>query len=525
MSRRVYVILFVFTIFMWVLSAAASDIYFAPTAAGSNNGTSCANAYAYNDSTHGWNTSSAEQAGNTLHICSGTYTASAGATLVNTVNSGTSSNFITLIADQGAATFQSPYFSSGGGVDLNNQYWIFNGDNNLTIQNTLNGSSGASCPGGACGNQQQSVGIYVNASANVTVENTTIGPVYVHSGNDTCCTTLYGIVGLGVNNLTISGNTFTYARVAIDAWGSNFLASSNTCTNDAACAWYGSGSATSNVVYSGNVMSNLSAWVTSGDNFHLEYIHLFTFNGALSKLQVYNNYFGSPQATCCQTAAVYLEGSYVSPAIFNNVFYNAKNGIDYIPAIEFETQTGGGGFSITAPVVVNNTFLGGGAISGSYSFSYDVGVSGLVWQNNVSTGNETLVTWGSSGFANGGVNYNAYENINSDSGSMQMFGYDGSNENSMSSWTGSLPSGSGQDSASILDTLSTLAINSPDGTLQSTSPARGLGTNLTSLGIAALNSDKNGVARPGSGAWDAGAYQFGSGSAPQPPTDLAAVVN
>jgi hypothetical protein len=36
----------------------------------------------------------------------------------------------------------------------------------------------------------------------------------------------------------------------------------------------------------------------------------------------------------------------------------------------------------------------------------------------------------------------------------------------------------------------------------------GAGANLTSVGITALNSDKAGVARPSTGAWDAGAYQY-----------------
>lgn len=44
--------------------------------------------------------------------------------------------------------------------------------------------------------------------------------------------------------------------------------------------------------------------------------------------------------------------------------------------------------------------------------------------------------------------------------------------------------------------------------LLSGSPAIGAGINLTSLGIAALNSDKAGVARPATGAWDIGAYQY-----------------
>jgi hypothetical protein len=44
--------------------------------------------------------------------------------------------------------------------------------------------------------------------------------------------------------------------------------------------------------------------------------------------------------------------------------------------------------------------------------------------------------------------------------------------------------------------------------LQAGSPAIGKGTNLTSLGITALNFDKSGSARPASGDWDIGAYQY-----------------
>jgi hypothetical protein len=49
--------------------------------------------------------------------------------------------------------------------------------------------------------------------------------------------------------------------------------------------------------------------------------------------------------------------------------------------------------------------------------------------------------------------------------------------------------------------------------LNSGSPARSAGTNLTSLGITTLNNDLSGVARPGAAAWDMGSYQFSSGAA------------
>ena len=63
----------------------------------------------------------------------------------------------------------------------------------------------------------------------------------------------------------------------------------------------------------------------------------------------------------------------------------------------------------------------------------------------------------------------------------------------------------------------------PTPTLQTGSPAIGVGVNLTSLGIAQLNSDITGAPRSTSGAWDIGAYANGS-SRPNPPTNLTAVV-
>jgi hypothetical protein len=52
--------------------------------------------------------------------------------------------------------------------------------------------------------------------------------------------------------------------------------------------------------------------------------------------------------------------------------------------------------------------------------------------------------------------------------------------------------------------------------LQAGSPAIGLGANLTSLGITGLDSDKAGTSRPSSGAWDAGAYEYGIPQASSP---------
>jgi hypothetical protein len=64
------------------------------------------------------------------------------------------------------------------------------------------------------------------------------------------------------------------------------------------------------------------------------------------------------------------------------------------------------------------------------------------------------------------------------------------------------------------------------------SPVIGAGKNLYSIcngqpnpGLGALCSDAAGLARPSTGGWDIGAFQYGSGQAPNPPTGLTAVVN
>ncbi len=63
----------------------------------------------------------------------------------------------------------------------------------------------------------------------------------------------------------------------------------------------------------------------------------------------------------------------------------------------------------------------------------------------------------------------------------------------------------------------------PTATLQAGSPAIAAGANLTSLGQAFLNSDKNGTARASTGAWDVGAFSNGSAATrPNPPTNVKA---
>jgi hypothetical protein len=56
--------------------------------------------------------------------------------------------------------------------------------------------------------------------------------------------------------------------------------------------------------------------------------------------------------------------------------------------------------------------------------------------------------------------------------------------------------------------------------LQAGSAGIGVGANLTSLGITALNKDASGNERPAIGSWDAGALQFRGGELPPAPANL-----
>jgi hypothetical protein len=95
-----------------------------------------------------------------------------------------------------------------------------------------------------------------------------------------------------------------------------------------------------------------------------------------------------------------------------------------------------------------------------------------------------------------------------------------------SNWYGTVAgwrSSSGQDSHSVSgNALLTATFQLGNG-----SAGIGTGTNLSSLGINALDFDKANAQRPsGSASWDMGAYQTGtSSSAPNPPSGLIAVVN
>jgi hypothetical protein len=99
---------------------------------------------------------------------------------------------------------------------------------------------------------------------------------------------------------------------------------------------------------------------------------------------------------------------------------------------------------------------------------------------------------------------NAYANLASGNSIFNWSGHAGDG-GSLANWQ----AGTGQDAASQANLTGALGMNG-SGVPQAGSMVIGRGANLTSLGVPTLLNDKAGNPRPATGAWDVGAYNYGS---------------
>jgi hypothetical protein len=257
------------------------------------------------------------------------------------------------------------------------------------------------------------------------------------------------------------------------------------------------------VVFSNNTLDGFSVWNTSADCYHEDGIHCWDSPGYTpvhyNGVYVYDNRWsgmGGPTTT----GYIFLEGGNVGSAticadntsdfwIFNNVF----------------TSTAGLGNGLIEPTssrphVLNNTANGNDTTAGACLVwnQGDIGPGSV--ENNVFSSCSSFV-YDSNQQPLGTLDSNVYAN---GGGSAWRWGSNtmGFTSGSFSSWK----SDTGGDAHSMM--TSNADLNS-DGSLQSGSPAIGMGTNLTSLctgNLTALCTEINGTPRPTTGAWDAGAY-------------------
>lgn len=498
-------------VFASTIVCQAADIYISQNTSGGDTGANCSNAHSAS-----WFNSNAT-GGNIYHLCA-TFTGAAGSTML-TVPSGTSGNTLTVLFEPGAV-LTAPYWGgqNAGAINiLGKSYIKIDGGSNGVIQNTANGD--------ALANQQMSQGIYLQAgSSNIEITNLTIQNIYKSvangTGNNNATNTADVAMGSGgVSSISVHDSTLNNAGQGIQLnWDggttSNISFYNNIITDHRfgiqIGSWVASGS-TSNINIYGNKITDWSNWATTNDFYHTDGIIVWGDAGHPTNVNIYNNdiygaFFGTGEIYCTWDG-ISTTGIASVCNIFNNVLIN--------------TQTANAGKAIwtgsyTGPHnILNNTIAGPSSNSGNNLISVD-GTVGSFKNNIFYSTSQAVGSYATSCCSNiSASDYNLFYAVSGD-----PFAYNIGTAGQFitySQWQGL-----GFDVHGITGNPN---LSTTYG-LQSGSAAIGKGANLTSLGITALNTDAAGVARPSTGAWDIGAFQFSTQTGGvNPPTGLTAIVN
>lgn len=241
---------------------------------------------------------------------------------------------------------------------------------------------------------------------------------------------------------------------------------------------------------------------------HVDYIISFTgLSGNITNTYVYNNKFYNSTnfSDYAGTAFIFFQTSGASTGtiqgvyIYNNVMFN--------PHAYNAMQIDGAQEPISNVYIYNNSYDSSSGRANAFLSLSDT-INGFVMENNAAKADlETIFRLGLTMKGTVTINNNDWDITGSSGGPM---GYEGSGGSTMT-YTWAQWQALGYDTNSLGPTSDPLFTNETIGsfnlTLQSSSPCRGAGLNLTSLDITSLDSDLLGDSRPSSGAWDIGAYQ------------------
>jgi len=512
---------------------AATDYYYAVTAQGSGTGTSCGNAYAYNDPVNGWNQAAKQGPDVVTHLCV-VFTFPANTTAITVATAGTSGHPYTIKFETGAG-LQAPYWpgntngaltAAAVGAIVSNvkSYVVIDGGTNGFIKSTANGT--------VLANQQPSYGVYVSAcTAGCVVQNLNIGPMYQHlaSPNDENGGNSAGVVVIGSNanpaavtvqNNTITGAMFDVVGIYAGANSMTSLSIHNNSLSDAnECIRVGDGNGGSSTsagavrIFANQFQDCGKNWDETADDFHHNCVHIFAANSGstLNNPWLYSNVCkGNNGAN--ENSFFYVEptggGAVPNPYFFNNFILSTGP----VGTASYGTINVQG----TNPVIVNNTVVGYTTSQSHANACVNFGSAtlGVTWRNNTCQNFGLAILWtGTSTFTS--VSNNNY---------FQLGGF-GNNGSFVPLTTWQSASGGDATPPSTLTNpnVQTVAPYTPN----AGSTLIGTGANLTSLcgTIAPLCTDINGVSRPSSGPWDRGAAQADALSIPGVPTGLGAVAS
>ena len=256
-----------------------------------------------------------------------------------------------------------------------------------------------------------------------------------------------------------------------------------------------SGSGTRTVSIYDNHFHDTANWDTTTDAFHHNGVHIFMNSSTDSMgINIYNNLSDGNWGSCCSTATqVYVDTNPWQVPDDVNVFNNAciQSAGNSAPCLEYGALTG---------LVANNTLIG---VCTGNDNTYGISIGGsstaVTVQNNIVQCYSQYFQL-NSGAGITAWDYNTYGPNPYPSGAGE-WDCDGVSYNTFTTWqSGCHYDTHGQQISNL--NLSTVGIP------QAGSPVIDAGANLTSYGILALDSDAAGVARPSTGAWDAGAFQY-----------------
>lgn len=485
----------------------AEDLYV--TQSGTGAGTSCIDSLpvAWLNTAGNWGAGSSKVSpGDTVHLC-GTFTGTAAQTLITIPGSGSVGSPVAVLFEPDAV-LEAPYWGGEyhGAIDIiGKSYITIDGGTNGIIRNTANGT--------ALANQQPSQGIYLNATIGVEIKNLSILSIYANGGSNPDATDGGGAESNNIrvrgatSGLSVNHNILRASRAGVrvefdGAALSDIAIHHNLITDHCWGITFGAGNggeSTSGIEIYNNEFTDWLNWqcpanaaycTDKTDYYHTDGIILYSRRGSPIAASIYSNYFHGTLGNASPTAFVYCTfgGGTTGVGSICNI-YNNLMVEDSGRKANWMLSTGGN----TGPhLIANNTFIGQDTTGG---VAMMLSGSGITLSNNIiknkklgissyettvpliaSNNNTWLLQSGSKFSSNDGASYYTWA-------AWQALGWDADSLTS--------------------DPLLTAACDLAPG-----SPAIRAGANLTSLGITALNSDKSGRARPATGAWDIGAYQY-----------------
>ncbi len=460
---------------------ATNAVFLADSAAGANDGTSCANAKAvaaYYNTIGNWSaTPTGIQIGpdTTVHFC-GTITGGVSSDLLTTQGSGTSGHPIIHKWEAGAVFTSAAWdvpISTNGQTNL-----VFDGNGTSpSITSTDNGQ--------LLGHQIDSAAFYGSGCTNCEFKNLTITNMYVMTAPATSAQGFgNGIRSNGVG-VSVHDCYFDQMFVGVNLPYANGDSGYNIYNNTLDHVNWGiyiSGNSTatlSGALIHNNHVLNMNNWDNFPSNpYHHDGICVVQNNAGadISGTQIYNNLFDGNQGDSA-TAWIFWNTGIHTIYVFNNVMSCLVNCGGY--GLE-AGQTGD-----TNYYLLNNTYISAG---GGAPFMNVGPIAGLFVKNNaVIEAFTNIFATTTSGTVQ--IDYNGYSNLTTIA-TGHAFKFEDPGGQTYAQYLASNP------------TFDLHAVTSADLLVNTTTflPAAGsaligAGVDLSGLGITALNSDYNGVAR------------------------------